>query len=142
MHSSFHPLHKLWVGLVTAVCATSLGCAHRESVTPLTCRVLIDGLAALEVRLVLMRVDHSELKPVLEGVSDPSGVIALKWVEDARLPSDTELELVVMVESIGSGDWQLNSPWSDPKKSPLKVKWPSGSDHIDIPLPKKAIRAI
>ena len=142
MRSSTNSLFKWWIGLVIVACATSSGCAPRELPSPLTCRVLVDGVPALEVRLVLLRSDQGELKPVLEGTTDVSGTIAMKWIAGAELQSETEIELVAMIESIGSGDWQLNTPWSDPKKTPLKVKWPVGSEQLDIHLPKKAIRPI
>jgi hypothetical protein len=129
-------------GLAIVLCTTLLGCAKPIVADPLTCRVLIDGVPALEVRLVLMRFDQGAPKPVLEGIADASGTIAMKLVEGAELPSDAALELTALVESVGSGDWQLNAPWSDPAKSPLKVKWPAGPERFDILLPKKAIRSI
>ena len=106
----------------------------------MTCQVLIDGVAALEVRVVLLRFDQGTYTPVLDGIADSSGSIALKQIDGAELPSE-ETELVAMIEAIG-GDWQLNSPWSDPKKTPLKVKWPTTSPQIEIAIPKKAIRSI
>lgn len=129
-------------GLALALCATLWGCAKPTVADPLTCRVLIDGVPALEVRLVLMRADQGAPKPVLEGIADANGTIAMKFVEGAELPSDAVLELTAMIESVGSGEWQLNVPWSDPVKSPLKVKWPAGPERVDIVLPKKAIRTI
>ena len=133
---------NLLSGLALALCATLGGCAKPAVVDPLTCRVLIDGVPALEVRLVLMRTDQGAPKPVLEGIADASGTIAMKFVEGAELPSDAMLELTAMIESVGSGEWQLNAPWSDPVKSPLKVKWPAGPERVDLALPKKAIRSI
>lgn len=134
--------HLLLSGLAIALCTTLWGCAKSTVADPLTCRVLIDGVVALEVRLVLMRVDQGAPKPVLEGISDANGTIAMKFITGAELPNDASLELTALVESIGSGDWQLNTPWSDPAKSPLKVKWPAGPERLDIVLPKKAIRTI
>lgn len=129
-------------GLAIALCTTLSGCAKPVVAETLTCRVLIDGVPALEVRLVLMRSDQGAPKPVLEGISDSSGTITMKLVEGAELPSDAPLELTALVESVGSGDWQLIAPWSDPAKSPLRVKWPAGPERLDIVLPKKAIRSI
>jgi hypothetical protein len=128
--------------LVLATCTVSLGCAPREPDCRVACRVLVDGTPALEVRLVLLRPDQSEFKPVLEGISDSGGDIAMRFVDGAELPSGTEFELTAVIESVGSGDWQVKTPWSDPKKTPLKVKWPPSSGRLDIELPKKAIRPI
>ncbi len=129
--------------LVTVgLCVALLGCTQPAVTNPVTCRVLIDGIPALEVRLVLMRLDQGKPKPVLEGIADASGTIAMNWVQGADLPSNTTAELTALVESVGSGDWQLNAPWSDPTKSPLKIKWPVGPERLDIVLPKKAIRTI
>ena len=129
-------------GFAIALCTTFTGCAKPEIKSPMTCRVLIDGVPALEVRLVLLRSDQGEPKPVLEGISDSGGTIAMRLVEGAELPSDASLELTALIESVGSGDWQLNAPWSDPKKTPLKVKWPTSPERLDIPLPRNAIRSI
>ncbi len=96
----------------------------------------------LEVRLVLMRSEQGELQTVLEGIADVSGNIVLMQIEGTELPSDQETELIAIVESVGSGEWQLNKPWSDPKTTPLKVNWPAGVEKLDIQLPKKAIRSI
>lgn len=125
-----------------AICLAHAGCAKPQAASPLACRVLIDGVPALEVRLVLLRLDQGELKPVLEGIADSSGTIAMNRIDGAELPNDSQFELTVLIESVGSGDWQLNKPWSDPKKTPLKVKWPPGQERQDISLPKKAIRSI
>lgn len=65
----------------------------------------------------------------------------MKLVQGADSPGHEELELSAMIES-RNGDWQLNAPWSDPKKTPLKVKWSMSTERLDIPLPKKAIRSI
>jgi hypothetical protein len=129
-------------GFAIALCTTLLGCAKPIVADPMTCRVLIDGVPALEVKLVLMRSDQGAPKPFLVGIADASGTIAMKFVEGVELPSEGTVELTALVESIGSGDWQLNAPWSDPAKSPLKVKWPAGPERVDIVLPKKAIRSI
>lgn len=122
--------------------AVQAGCAQRSAPSPLTCRVLVEGVPILEVRLVLMRSEHGDLQPVLEGIADANGSIALNLVDGVELPSDKELELVARIESVGSGEWQLNKPWSDPKSTPLKVKWPTGVEQLDLQLPKKAIRSI
>lgn len=127
--------------LVSALCITLIGCAKPERASPLQCRVLIDGAPALEVRLVLMRIDQGAPKPLLEGIADSGGTIAMKLVQGADSPGHEELELSAMIES-RNGDWQLNAPWSDPKKTPLKVKWSMSTERLDIPLPKKAIRSI
>ena len=126
--------------LSLALCVAAVGCAPSESPSRMTCRVLIDGVPALEVRVVLLRIDQGAYTPVLDGIADSSGSIALKQIDGAELPSE-ETELVAMIEAIG-GDWQLNAPWSDPKKTPLKVKWPATSPQIEIAIPKKAIRSI
>ncbi len=143
MHSKLHRLTARWLtALVLALCALQSGCTQRQSPSVLTCRVLVDGIPALEVRLVLMQSDQGGLQPVLEGIADPSGNIAMMLVEGVELPSDKELELIAMVESVGSSEWQLNKPWSDPTTTPLKIKWPAGVEQLDIQLPKKAIRSI
>lgn len=138
MRSRLSPL----AALVLVMCAIQVGCTQRQSPNLLTCRVLVDGIPALEVHLVLLRSDQGELQPVLAGIADASGNIPLKLVEGAELPSDKELELIATIESVGSSEWQLNKPWSDPKTTPLKVKWPTGAEQLDIQLPKKAIRSI
>ncbi len=124
-------------GFAVMLCAALWGCAKPTAADPLTCRVLIDGVPALEVRVVLMRVDQGAPKPFLEGIADASGTIAMKFVEGVELPSEGTVELSALVESVGSGDWQLNAPWSDPVKSPLKVKWPAGPERLDSCFPRK-----
>ncbi len=141
MHSSRYPLSALWATVLFAACAANTGCASRESANAMTCRVLIDGVPALEVRLVLLSSDNGQWKPVLEGTADFSGTIVLKWIKGVELPKDKETELIAMIESVGSGDWQLKKPWSDPKTTPLKIKWPAGPK-LDIQLPQKAVRSI
>ncbi len=51
--------------------------------------------------------------------ADSSGTIAMKLIEGAELP-DGEAEFVARIESIGSGEWQLNTPWSDPPRQLLR----------------------
>ncbi len=129
-------------GVVLMLCTTFFGCAQpAPAPTLLNCRVMVDGVPALEIRLVLLRLEQDGYKPVLDGVADGNGTIAMKLVDGAKLP-DGETEFVAMIESVGSGEWQLNAPWSDPKKSPLKIKWPANSERVDLTLPKNAIRSI
>jgi hypothetical protein len=62
----------LFTGLAFALCGTLGGCAKPSTADPLTCRVMIDGVPALEVRLVLMRADQGAPRPILEGIADGS----------------------------------------------------------------------
>ncbi len=92
-----------------------IGCAKPELGSPLQCRVVIDGVPALEVRLVLMRIDQGVPKPLLEGIADSGGTIAMKLVQGADPPGHEELELTAMIES-RNGDGNSTRPGPIPRK--------------------------
>ncbi len=117
------------------------GCNRMEVTSPYSCAVMVEDTPVNECRLVLLQNLGDEWKPVWEGVSDGKGVVALQPVQGAPVPQG-QVELAPLVESIGSGDWQLASPWADPKKTPIKVPWPPAHSHFEIKFPRKAVRAI
>lgn len=103
---------------------------------------MIDNTVALEVRLTLYKIEAGQAVPIFEGTSAAEGIISLKPVGEATMPSDGGGELVAIIESTGSSEWQLAPPWSNPLTSPLKVKWPPTESPLKISLPRKAIRMI
>ena len=93
----------------------------------MTCRVLIDGVPALEVRLVLLRSDQGEPKPVLRGHRGFRRNDRDEVGRRGRVAKRCGIELTALIESVGSGDWQLNAPWSDPKTNAAEsevASWP------------------
>ena len=130
----------LRLALAMVVCGGA-GCQPAPSVSPLSCKVLIDGQPAM-VQLTLLAASDGSNEPLLVGSADATGLIGMSVVEGKQLPEGTDIEFRAVVESIGSGDWTIASPWNDRAKSPLKVKWSRGTKQLDIQLSKKAIKPI
>ncbi len=120
-----------------------LGCAATPSPTNVaTCQILIDNAVALDVRLTLFKIEAGQAIPIFEGTSAPDGLISLKPVNQADTTKLDASELVGIIESTGSSEWQLAAPWSSPLTSPLKIQWPPTERPLKISLPRKAIRII
>ncbi len=137
---------KAWLALLV-LCGfgglLGLGCAATSKPTEVaTCQVFIDNTVALEVRLTLFKIEAGQAIPVFEGASAPDGTISLKPGGQADKTNHGASELVGMIESTGSSEWQLAAPWSSPLTSPLKVQWPPTDRPVKISLPRKAIRII
>lgn len=118
-----------------------LGCAGPDEGVHYTCQVVIDGTVARDIHLTLLKVESGRAIPMFAGSSTPEGKIILRPVDQTLTPAGP-LELVGVVESTGSSQWQLAAPWVDPLTTPLKVKWPPVAQPFEIQLPRKAIRRI
>ena len=132
----------VWLLLCGFGGSLGLGCAASLPQTNLaTCQVVIDNAIAFEVRLTLYKIEAGQAVPVFEGTSAPDGIISLKPVGQAA-PSEGTSELMGMIESTGSTEWQLATPWSNPLTTPLKIQWPPTARPLKISLPRKAVRMI
>ncbi len=121
------------------LCLAVAGCSGSggEQETLFDVEVHIDGHPVPDVQVALAPMDSSE--PIFTGITDPSGVAGMMLVDGQR-PSADVMVYRVVVESLG--DWHLASPWSDPKKSPLAISWPSSEHKLLIELPRKAVRRL
>lgn len=118
---------------------SAVGCTGGGGVqeTLFDVEVHIDGHPVPDVQVALAPMDSAE--PILAGITGPTGVAGMMLI-DGQMPNADVTEYRVVVESLG--DWQLASPWSDPKKSPLALSWPSSEQRLLIELPKKAVRRL
>ena len=132
---------RIWQASAVLVASLMASCHPAPASSPLTCRVLIDGQPAA-VQLTLCANAGDKHEQLLVGVADSSGSIVMHMIDGKQLPKQADLELRAVVESIGAGDWTIASPWNDPTKTPLKVKWPRNTNQVDIQLPKNAIKPI
>ncbi len=106
----------------------------------LGCSVTIDGQPASDVRVVMSSSSSGSPSPVLEGVSDNTGIAKMLLLEGAQLPSGDSIEFRVAVESLG--DWNIIKPWADIDKSPLSVTWNRSDTRLQVEIPRKAIKPL